>query len=129
MIPEVRWLSFSILLGLLYVFVAAGFSTYQRGLKWNAGNRDAAAQPLTGVAARAARANANFLETFPFFAVAVVAVVVAGVRTPHTAIATQLYFWARLVYLPIYIAGVPYVRTVVWVVSIWGLLQVVEALL
>jgi uncharacterized MAPEG superfamily protein len=129
MIPELRWLGFSILLGLLYVFVAAGFATRERGLKWNAGNRDSAGPPLTGVAARAARANANFLETFPFFAAAVLAVVAAGAHTPHTAMAVQLYFWARLLYLPIYIAGIPYIRTVVWAVSLWGLLQVVEALL
>ena len=129
MIPELRWLAFSILLGLLYVFVAAGLATRERGLKWNAGNRDGAGQPLTGAAARAARANANFLETFPFFAAAVLAVVAAGAHTPHTAIAAQLYFWARLLYLPVYIAGIPYVRTAVWAVSVWGLLQVVEALL
>jgi uncharacterized MAPEG superfamily protein len=129
MIPELRWLGFSILLGLLYVFVAAGLATRERGLKWNAGNRDGAVQPLSGVAARAARANANFLETFPFFAAAVLAVAAGKVHTPHTAIAVQLYFWARLLYLPVYIAGIPYVRTAVWVVSLWGLLQVVEALL
>jgi uncharacterized MAPEG superfamily protein len=42
--------------------------------------------------------------------------------------AAQLYFWARLLYLPIYIVGIPYVRTVVWAVALWGLLQVIEAL-
>ena len=129
MIPELRWLGFSILLGLLYVFVAAGLSTRERGLVWNAGNRDVAVKPLTGVAARAARANANFLETFPFFAAAALAVAIAGAHTAHTAIAAQVYFWARLAYLPLYIAGIPYVRTVVWAVSLWGLLQFVEALI
>ena len=38
------------------------------------------------------------------------------------------YFWARLVYLPIYLAGIPYLRTAVWAVSLWGMLQVLEAL-
>ena len=54
-----------------------------------------------------ARANANFLETFPFFAAAVLAVVAAGAHTPPTVIAAQLYFWARLLYLPVYIAEYP----------------------
>ena len=128
MIPELRWLSFSILLGLLYVFVAAALKTRDRGLKWNAGNRDGTVNPLTDVSARAVRANANFLETFPFFAAAVLAVAVAGVHTAHTAMGAQLYFWARLAYLPIYIAGIPYVRTLVWAMSLWGLLQLIEAL-
>jgi uncharacterized MAPEG superfamily protein len=128
MTPELRWLGLSVLLGLAYVFVAAGLATRQRGLGWNAGNRDGEPKPLTGPAARAARANANFQETFPFFAAAVLALSIAGRQTPHTAFAVQLYFWARLLYLPIYIAGVKYVRTLVWAVSLWGLLQALEAL-
>ena len=72
---EIKWLAWSIALGLVYVLVAATLATQQRGLKWNASNRDGELKALTGAAARAARANANFLETFPFFAAAVLAVV------------------------------------------------------
>jgi len=68
------------------------------------------------------------LETFPFFAAAVLAVVFTKTNTLHTAFGAELYFWGRLAYLPIYIIGIPYVRTVAWVVSFWGLLQVLEAL-
>jgi uncharacterized MAPEG superfamily protein len=125
---ELKWLVYSIVLGLVYVLVAATFSTLQRGLKWNASNRDGEPKPLTGAAARAARANFNFLETFPFFAAAVLAVLLTKTNTPHTAFGAELYFWGRVAYLPIYIIGIPYVRTLVWVVSFWGLLQVLEAL-
>jgi len=125
---ELKWLTWSIVLGLVYVLVAATLATQQRGLKWNAGNRDGDTRPLTGAAARAARANFNFLETFPFFAAAVLAVVLTKTNTPHTALGAELYFWARVAYLPIYIVGIPYLRTLVWVVSFWGLLQVLEAL-
>ena len=125
---ELKWLVWSIVLGLVYVLVAATFATQQRGLKWNASNRDGEPKPLTGAAARAARANFNFLETFPFFAAAVLAVLVTKTNTPHTALGAELYFWARVAYLPIYIVGIPYLRTLVWVVSLWGLIQVLEAL-
>ena len=125
---EIKWLAWSIVLGLAYVLIAATLATQQRGLKWNASNRDGAAVPLTGAAARAARASSNFLETFPFFAAAVLAVVLTKVNTPHTATGAAIYFWGRLAYLPIYIAGIPYVRTLVWAVSFWGLLQVLEGL-
>jgi uncharacterized MAPEG superfamily protein len=125
---EIKWLAWSIALGLAYVLIAATLATQQRGLKWNASNRDGELKPLTGAAARAARANGNFLETFPFFAAAVLAVVLTKTNTAHTAFGAGLYFWARLAYLPIYIAGIPYLRTVVWAVSFWGLLQLLEAL-
>ena len=128
MTVELKMLGWSIFLGLAHVFIAAGLGTRQRGLKWNASNRDGEPQPLTGIAARAARANLNFLETFGFFAAAVLAVVVAKHTTPHTALGSEIYFWARLAYLPIYIAGIPYLRTAVWALSFWGMLQVLEGL-
>ena len=128
MTTELKMLTWSIALGLVYMFAAAGMATRQRGLKWNASNRDGEAKPLAGAAARAVRANANFLETFPFFAAAVLAIVAAKLNTPHTALGAETYFWARAAYLPIYIAGIPYVRTLVWGVSLWGLLQLLEAL-
>ncbi len=124
---EMRMLGWSMCLGLVYVFTAAVLATQQRGLKWNAGNRDAQAAPLTGAAARAGRANSNFLETFPFFAAAVLGVCSAKLTSPHTVFGAELYFWARVVYLPIYIVGIPYLRTLVWAVSFWGLLQLIEA--
>ena len=74
---ELTVLAWTIVLGLAHVFIAAGLVTQQRGLKWNAGNRDGDLKPVTGAAARAMRANQNFLETFAFFAAAALAVVLA----------------------------------------------------
>jgi uncharacterized MAPEG superfamily protein len=125
---ELKMLSWSILLGLAHVLIAATMATRQRGLLWNAGNRDGEPKPLTGAAARAGRASHNFLETFGFFAAAVLAVGLARRNTHATALGTELYFWARLLYLPVYIVGIPYLRTLVWAVSLWGLLQVAAAL-
>ena len=99
---DLKMLGWSVFLGLAHVVIAASLATRQRGLQWNAGNRDGAAASLTGVAARAARASANFLETFPYFAAAVLAVATAGRNTPHTALGAELYFAARVLYLPIY---------------------------
>ena len=70
MTTDIKILGWSIFLGLGYVLIAAALATQQRGLQWNASNRDGDEKPLTGAAARAARANRNFLETFPFFAAA-----------------------------------------------------------
>jgi uncharacterized MAPEG superfamily protein len=38
-----------------------------------------------------------------------------------TVIGANLYFWGRIVYWPLYVAGVPMVRSVVWVVAILGI--------
>jgi len=39
-----------------------------------------------------------------------------------------LYFWARVAYVPLYAAGVPYLRTLVWTISLIGLVMVLAAL-
>ena len=112
---EIQMLGWAIVLGLVQVMIAAGAVTRERGLAWNASARDGVPPPPGPLAARLQRAQANFLETFPFFAAA--------------ALAVQLYFWARLVYVPLYAAGIPYVRSLVWVVSLLGIVLLLWRLL
>lgn len=125
---ELRMLAWSVVLGLVQLFAAAALMTRQRGMQWNAGARDGVPTPLTGVAGRLERAQRNFLETFPLFAAAALAVVLSGRSDAMTALGAQLYFWARVAYVPIYAAGIPYVRSLVWVVSVAGLLLVLHGL-
>lgn len=125
---ELKLLGWSTLLGLLYLVLATLVSLLQRGLKWNASSRDAEAAPLRGMGARLDRASRNYMETFAFFAVAVLAVVVAQRTNATTALGAQLYFWARVAYLPVYAIGIPYLRTLVWAVSIVGIVQVLGGL-
>ena len=40
----------------------------------------------------------------------------------------SLYLGARIVYVPLYACGVPYLRSLAWVVSVGGLLLVLAAL-
>lgn len=126
---ELTVLAWTLVLGLLQIGVAAAAMTHQRGLGWNVSARDGQAAALTGVAARLDRASKNFLETFPFFVAAVLAVVVAQKTSADTALGVQLYFWARVAYVPIYAAGIPYLRTAVYGVAIWGLVKLISALL
>jgi len=126
---ELQTLGWAIVLGLVHIGVAAAFATAQRGVRWNASNRDGDAPPLTGAAIRTAAASRNFLETFPFFAAAVLALVVAGRGNAETAFAAQLYLWARVAYLPVYAIGIPYLRSAVWIVSLWGIVQLLVPLL
>ena len=125
---ELQMLAWAVVLGLVQLAVAASLSTQQRGLMWNAGPRDGEPKPLTGVAARMDRALKNFLETFPFFAVAVLAVAMTGLTSGDTAMGAQLYFWARVAYVPLYAAGIPFLRTVAWAASLVGLVMVLKPL-
>ncbi|WP_288759369.1 MAPEG family protein [uncultured Brevundimonas sp.] len=128
MTTELTYLAVTLILALVQVFLPAGARTVEFGSKWNAGPRDqtpAAKTPLTG---RLERAQANLYETLPLFIGAVLIAHVAGRNGALTAWGTALYFWARVVYLPLYAFGVPYVRSLVWTVSFAGLVMILAAL-
>lgn len=126
---ELKMLAWSVALGLAHIVVQAALSTAQRGLSFNAGPRDGEAPPVSAVTARVERALRNFLETFPLFAAAALAVTAAHQTSATTALGAQLYVGGRAAYLVVYAAGVPYLRTAVWTVAMIGLAMVLIPLL
>ena len=126
---ELLMLALSVVLGIVHIIVSAIATTAQYGSKWNVGARDDPMPPLRGVAGRLQRALHNFLETFPLYAVAVL---IADATNRHGWMAvwgSQIYFYARVLYLPLYAAGIPVVRTVVWSAASLGIAMVLLALL
>ena len=119
---EQRMLVYSSILGFAQIMVAATATTKVRGMKWNAGPRDEILPPLTGVPGRLDRAAQNFKETFPLFIAAVFLVTACNTASPTTALGAQMFFWARLIYVPLYAFGVPFVRTLVWGVATVGVI-------
>ena len=91
--------------------------------------RDEKAEPLQGVAGRLERALRNFLETFPLFAAAVLAAQLTGTHGALAEWGARLYFWGRLAYVPLYAAGVPLIRSLVWNIPTLGIGLIVIALL
>jgi len=128
MTTELCMLVWSAVLGLVQIALAATCSVGQRGLGWAASARDEVKPPLGGMGGRLDRARANFLETFPLFAAAVLAAHLLQRHDNLTVLGAQLYFWARLAYVPAYAAGIPYLRTLIWAVSIVGIVLVLAAL-
>lgn len=126
---EATMLAWSVILGLVLIAIAAVGSVSQRGLSWAAGSRDTPGQALSGVAGRLERGSRNFLETFPLFAVAVLAVLVLGKQDATSVLGVQLYFWSRIAYALVYAAGIAYLRTLIWAVSIVGIVMVLVALM
>ena len=114
---EMSMLLWAVVLGLVQIAVAATLSTAQRGLGWNAGPRVAVPVALTGTAGRMERASHNFLETFGFFAVGVLMLTLLHRENAQSAMGAHLYFWARVIFVPTYLLGISYLRTLIWVVS------------
>ncbi|MGI4878741.1 MAG: MAPEG family protein [Janthinobacterium lividum] len=129
MTTELTILAWTLVLAFVHIMAFAIVRTRQYGADWNTGARGANMPPLAPVADRLRRAQANLLETLPLFVAAVLIAHVAGIHTRTTILGAELYFWARVVYLPLYALGVPKVRTLVWLVSIVGLAMIVLAVL
>ena len=119
-----------VLLGLSGVLVVAQIVLYaqlanaQYGLRWAASPRDEAPQPPGVLLGRTRRAFANFLETYPVFVAAVLAVAAVGRLDGLTLVGAHLYLWGRLVYLVLYMTGVPLVRSLFWNVALAGILMI-----
>lgn len=126
---ELKMLLYSAILGIVQLLSAAYLSTQQRGIKWNISARDQKVTELTGLAGRMDRAFKNFMETFPFFIAATLMVQMTQMHSYNSVVGSHLYFWARLFYVPMYAAGVPVVRTLVWSISLIGLIMVLSALI
>ena len=128
MTPEFILLALTLILALVQIGAAAMARTAELGDKWNAGPRDAESPPPGKIAGRLMRAQANLFETLPIFAAAVIMAHIAGKDSALTALGAHLYFFGRLIYLPLYAFGVPYIRSLVWLVAAAGLVMVIVAL-
>ncbi len=98
------------------------------GLQLSLGNREAMPD-ASAVAGRAERAANNTKENFILFAALGLAAAAAGVNAPRVELGAQIFVIARLLYVPIYIAGIPYLRTAVWAVGVAGMAVMASALL
>jgi uncharacterized MAPEG superfamily protein len=123
---ELTVLAWGCLLALVHIFAAVRVKTRQYGTSWNVGARDEALEPPQPIVGRLARAQANFYETFPLYAAAALIVSLAHLNDRMTAIGALLWIGGRVVYLPLYAMGVPYVRTAAWAVSLVGIVLVLR---
>ncbi len=125
---ELTMLALAAALGLVQIVLSAQSKNLQTGYRWAAGPRDEPRPPLTAIAGRLERALSNFLETFPLFAAAILIAHVAGRHDWMTLWGAQLYFWARVLYVPLYAFGVPLVRSLAWNVATFGIILILLSL-
>jgi uncharacterized MAPEG superfamily protein len=118
----------------ILTFLMLGTGSYFRNQAWAPGgfkramgNRDDLPPPIP-ISGRADRAAKNMLENLAMFTALVAAVHFAGKSGTLADLGATLFFWARLAYWPTYLAGIAYLRTLIWLVALVGLALVAAAL-
>ncbi len=131
---HLQLLAASTALHLIMIAVAAtlGARLYSvTGFLWASGPRD---KPLPAtapslIASRADRAAKNMTENMVFFTPVLLAGHVGGVDPTILALGAKLFFFARVAYWPIYLLGIPYVRTLCWTVNLIGIGIIIASIL
>ncbi len=118
---ELIILAWGCVLGLVHVMVTIRAKTAQYGTRWNMSARDEALPEPRPLIGRLERAQANYFETFPLAAIAILIDAQAGLLSGWTLLGAALWIGARIVYLPLYAFGVPVVRSLVWAVGMLGI--------
>jgi uncharacterized MAPEG superfamily protein len=121
--PEMIWLVWAVALAFVQVLVAVTGAFTQVGLMKLVGNRDDMPK-LTGWVGRAERAHLNMVGNLVLFAALETAVAAMGRSTETTMLGAQLFVWCRVAYAVIYLAGLPWLRTLSWVGSVIGLVMI-----
>lgn len=126
--PLLALVGWSVVLLVFHIGLQGMTATLELGSAWNAGPRDEGRKPSGVLAGRAGRASDNFRETYPAFVALALALVLAGDNAGWGLTGAWIWLLCRLVYIPLYLAGVPYVRSLVWLGSLAGLLVMFAAL-
>ncbi len=71
--------------------------------------------------ATALTADLNMLQNLVLFAALVLVAVATGKTNDMTLLGAQIFLWSRVAYAIIYVAGLPWLRTLSWAASVVGL--------
>lgn len=116
-------LTMVVLSGVLSLTLAVPYSTaliLRYGMAEGFGNR-AEPRELPAWGGRSRRAHWNMIENLPVFVALVFVAHAAGKLGPMTALGAQLFLYARVAHALLYIAGVPVLRTLAYLVGLVGL--------
>jgi len=129
MTDDLHYLAYSAILTWLMLMTASFVRSKAwtpQGFMLGLGNRDDLPEP-SAIAGRADRAAKNMLENLLIFAVFVLVARLGGTPPDDIATGAAVFFWARVAYFFIYLAGIPILRTAAWCVSIAGLIMILLA--
>jgi uncharacterized MAPEG superfamily protein len=116
---ELACLVLSVTLWVIHVLLQGGIGNSVFPRNYLATSRDAGEKTDNVYYGRATRALANYVENLVPF----VALDLGFIATHHPAgIAPTIWIVARALYIPLYLTGVPYLRSAVWAISLIALL-------
>lgn len=124
---ELMMLTAASLWGFVQLVAAAQAANVQYGLRWAASPRDVETPPLEPIPGRISRNFRNYMETFPFFAAAVLIAQAASIHNELTFWGAIAYIGGRIAYTALYISGIPLVRSLFWNIAAFGMLAVLAA--
>jgi len=125
---EIAVIGWSVILLILHIVAQTVALSRDTGAVYALSSRDEAkaVSPLTGRLTRGLR---NFIETYPAFVALALALAVTGKHGGLGGTGALVWFWARVVYVPVFAAGIAGLRTGVWTVSMIGILLMLIQLL
>ena len=116
---ELICLELSVVIWIAHVLIQAGLGGGALGTAYLAGARDQKLEPKGVIYGRATRALGNYVENLGPF----VAADLGLIATQHSGgWGATIWIVARIVYIPLDLGGVAYARTIVWAISIVGLI-------
>ncbi len=129
MTTETLIILLTFVLSWIYYFMPSPFVARRVGARALVGPRDNIKPADSVMEQRALRATANFKETLPWAIGLLILVQVTGDANATTALGGWLYLISRIIYIPAYLLGTSYLRSIVWTVSIIGLIMIAAQLL
>ena len=122
---ELTCLELSVILWVAHVLTQAFTARGEFGDDYLFSPRDQKVTPKALAVGRATRALHNYIENLVPF----VAMDLGLIATGHTGgIGATIWIIARIIYLPVYMMGIKYVRTACWLVGVVGLLMMLGRL-
>ena len=92
------------------------------------GNRDTRPE-MSVIAARLDRAKHNMMEALPLFLGLALLALVKGADNSKVVQAATWFLVARAIYIPVYAAGIPVLRSMVWLTGVGAMLMMALAMI
>lgn len=121
---ELLQLSLAVLLAFVQLTLYAVKGNLDLGVGYTAGPRDTAPEGASTTCLRLKRAYENHLETLPWFAIAVLVAHLTNTADTIVIASGWAYLAARALYVPAYVSGIPFLRSVIWAAATLAILVI-----
>lgn len=122
------WIVFAVLIWNVLLTLIPVVAVSLKDPTYGATNRDGDAPEMPLWGQRAQRASENMKENLPVFFGMAILVHLTEPTSASALLGAQVFFGARILHAIIYIVGVPYIRTFIWLTSLVGVGMMAAAL-